>query len=170
MARPSTGRTASAVRGPWARKGRRPHSPPWTRTSNPTPTPKLTPTLSPTRIPTPTPSPSQAALAAFVSDGLRSFEGREKHRADEQNTAAISPYLRFGELSARDVRAAVREALGEARAPSFERKLAWRDLSAWSLWRFPDLSDEPFRKHYGAQQWETNPQMLASWQAGRTGY
>ena len=113
---------------------------------------------------------AQAALAAFVSDGLRSFEGREKHRADEQNTAAISPYLRFGELSARDVRAAVREALGEARAPSFERKLAWRDLSAWSLWRFPDLSDEPFRKHYGAQQWETNPQMLASWQAGRTGY
>jgi hypothetical protein len=37
----------------------------------------------------------------------------------------------------------------QARAPSFERKLAWRDLSAWSLWRFPDLSDEPFRKHYG---------------------
>ena len=63
---------------------------------------------------------AQAALAAFVADGLRSFEGRERHRADEQNTAAISPYLRFGELSARDVRAAVREALGEARAPSFE--------------------------------------------------
>jgi len=33
------------------------------------------------------------------------------------------------------VRAAVREALGEARAPFCERKLAWRDLSAWSLWR-----------------------------------
>jgi len=113
---------------------------------------------------------AQAALAAFVADGLRSFEGRERHRADEQNTAAISPYLRFGELSARDVRAAVRAALGEARAPSFERKLAWRDLAAWSLWRFPDLSDAPFRKHYGAQQWETKPEMLASWQAARTGF
>jgi hypothetical protein len=29
------------------------------------------------------------------------FEGDERHRADMRNTAVISPYMRFGELSPR---------------------------------------------------------------------
>ena len=49
------------------------------------------------------------------------------------------------------MRAAVREALGEKRAPTFERRLYWRDLAYWSLWRFDDLSDAPFRKHLKVQ-------------------
>ncbi len=88
---------------------------------------------------------AQAALDAFIQEGLRSFESRDRFRADERHTAAISPYLRFGELSARAVRAAVRAALGEKRAPTFERRLAWRDLAAWSLWRFPDRTPPPPR-------------------------
>lgn len=94
----------------------------------------------------------------------------ERFRADEKHTAAISPYLRFGELSARTVRHVVREALGARRAPTFERRLAWRDLAYWSLWRFPDLADEPFRKHYGTQQWAAEPALLRAWQRARTGF
>ena len=112
----------------------------------------------------------RAALDAFLHEGLRPFESRERFRADQTHTAAISPHVRFGELSARTVRAAVREALGERRAPAFERRLYWRDLAYWSLWRFDDLSDAPFRKHYAAQVWSEEPKAVAAWVGARTGF
>ena len=35
----------------------------------------------------------------------------------------------------------------------FLRRLAWRDLAYWSLWRFPRLCDEPLRPQYATQWW-----------------
>eukprot|EP00308_Calcidiscus_leptoporus_P011861 CAMPEP_0119359834 /NCGR_PEP_ID=MMETSP1334-20130426/7618_1 /TAXON_ID=127549 /ORGANISM="Calcidiscus leptoporus, Strain RCC1130" /LENGTH=715 /DNA_ID=CAMNT_0007374575 /DNA_START=14 /DNA_END=2158 /DNA_ORIENTATION=+ len=112
----------------------------------------------------------RAALRRFLANGIRNFESRERFRCDELRTAAISPHVRFGELSARTVRQAVRDTLGAKRTPTFDRRLAWRDLAYWSLWRFPDLADEPFRKHYGAQEWTSDPARLASWQRAGTGF
>jgi deoxyribodipyrimidine photo-lyase len=116
---------------------------------------------------------AHAALEGFLADGVGRFEGRRRHRADERNTSLLSPYLRFGELSPRQVLYRVHEALGERRLPAaYLRKLAWRDLAYWALWRFPTLADQPFRPHYDAEPWEADAggQLLDAWQRGRTGY
>ena len=91
------------------------------------------------------------ALSAFLTAGIDRFEGRQRFRADLQNTAAISPFLRFGELSARIVLHEVKSHVGPEHSPTFLRRLAWRDLAIWSLWRFPSLPDQPFRKWFDKQ-------------------
>ena len=111
------------------------------------------------------------ALEAFLAEGIHRFEGRQRHRADERNTSLISPFIRFGELSARQVLHRLREGVGARRPPSaYLRKLAWRDLAYWALWRFPTLADAPFRPHFAEQPWESDPKLLDAWQRGRTGY
>ena len=113
---------------------------------------------------------AHAALEAFLEDGVARFEGRQRHRADERNTAVISPYLRFGELSAHTVLHRVQQALGRRAPPTFLRRFAWRDLAYWSLWRFPSLPERGFRPHYDTQWWEADPRPYEAWCAGRTGY
>lgn len=73
---------------------------------------------------------AHAALEGFLTEGVARFEGRQRHRADQRNTAVISPYLRFGELTSRQVVARVRAAFaGRALPLTFLRRLAWRDLA-----------------------------------------
>lgn len=113
---------------------------------------------------------AQAALTGFLADAVSRFEGRQRHRADERNTALISPYLRFGELSPCTVLHRVQEQLGKRAPPTFLRRLAWRDLAYWSLWRFPWLPERSFRPHYDQQWWEESAKPFEAWCAARTGY
>jgi len=55
-------------------------------------------------------------------------------------------------------------------SPTFLRRLAWRDLAIWSLWRFPTLPDRPFRPWFEEQEWAAEGESLNAWRAGRTGY
>lgn len=123
-----------------------------------------------------------------------------RFRADVPGTARISPYLRFGELSPRQVYARCLEAAGGAgkagarSARVFLRRLAWRDLFYWALWRFPKIPWEPLRPQYDHQWWDhpwdhkrDDPETalgpaaarrrwepphagLKAWQRGETGY
>ena len=83
----------------------------------------------------------------------------DRFRADLRTTARISPYMRHGELSPRTVYHAAKEIQAGSRrararsAAVFLRRLAWRDLAYWSLWRFPHLCDEPLRPQYASQWW-----------------
>ena len=67
--------------------------------------------------------------------------------------------MRHGELSPRTVYHAAKEIQAGSRrararsAAVFLRRLAWRDLAYWSLWRFPHLCDEPLRPQYATQWW-----------------
>ena len=129
----------------------------------------------------------------------------ERFRADVRTTARISPYVRHGELSPREVyhsAKAIQVGSRRSRARSaavFLRRLAWRDLAYWSLWRFPRLCDEPLRPQYATQWWAlpwdpagrgdsvpravavrnkrwhegmvaSSDDALRAWQFGRTGY
>lgn len=141
-------------------------------------------------------SASLGANSGASRDGRPGRSGRppappsERFRADRKFTARISPYLTCGELSPRQVYHATLQRHGPRRAKTFLRRLAWRDLAYWALWRFPWLPDEPLRPQYAAQGWELgwrgevelgslhtrfrrwcpdNPRLLA-WQRGRTGF
>ena len=112
-----------------------------------------------------------ASLDAFVHEAARYYEGKDRHRADTRATSILSPYLRFGELSARTVVHTLQTSLGKRAPTSFLRKFAWRDLAYWALWRFPTLADVSFRPHYEAQPWgDADGTLFAAWCAAKTGF
>lgn len=89
----------------------------------------------------------------------------------------LSPYLRFGVISPRQVYWAAQEALqnapdGEARksVETFVNELIWREFYHHILYHFPHVERGNFRPEYNAVSWRDAPDELAAWQEGRTGY
>jgi deoxyribodipyrimidine photolyase len=110
------------------------------------------------------------ALAEFVTTSLGAYASAARHRADHSATARISPHVRFGELSARQVVAAVRRSSGAAGAAALARRLMWRDLATWALRRFPASGSVGFRAQYETEAWAGGAAELRAWRHGRTGY
>ena len=93
----------------------------------------------------------------------------------KDGTSRLSPYLRFGAISAREcVHEALEAAAAEPRlARGVEKwvdELVWREFYAALLEREPRVLREPQRLEYARVVWDDDPQALAAWQAGRTGY
>ena len=97
----------------------------------------------------------------------------DRDRPDIDGTSRLSPHLHFGELSPRqvwhDIRSATR-ASSQKGADALLRQLYWRDFSAYLLYHFPRLPDEPLREEFGDFPWTDDPEGLKAWQRGRTGY
>ena len=110
------------------------------------------------------------AMNHFLEHGIQEFETRDKHRGDKVGTSMLSPYIRFGQLSARQVLFEVKCKHGASASRSYLRKFAWRDLSYWFLWRFPSVCDISFRPHYEHQSWTSDRTLLQKWQRGQTGF
>ncbi len=89
-------------------------------------------------------------------------------------TSRLSPHLHFGEISPRQVWHAVKTAAlrsgDEVSAEMLLRQLYWRDFSAYLLYHFPGLPSRPLRPEFEHFPWIEDPEALAAWQAGRTGY
>jgi deoxyribodipyrimidine photo-lyase len=104
-------------------------------------------------------------LDHFVTSGLAAYGGR-RNALDEPGTSSLSPYLRFGMLSARRAAAAAVAASAQA----WLDELIWRDFFIHVLYHFPFVRDQSFRAQYRSLKWRQEPQLLAAWQQGRTGY
>lgn len=111
-------------------------------------------------------------MRLFVDgNGLRGYESR-RSRADLPETVSrLSPYLRFGQLSARQLFHAVRDTgLPRNQVKTFSRRLHWRDLAYFQLHTFPQMAWQPIRAHYQPYGWSSDAAALRAWQLGRTGY
>ncbi|MFG1478129.1 deoxyribodipyrimidine photo-lyase [Xanthobacter sp. V4C-4] len=117
---------------------------------------------------------AQARLAAFVAEGLPGYaEGRDHPGAP--HASRLSPHLRFGELSPRQVLAAVEQARAEGAVPAddaakFLAELYWREFSHHLLAAEPDLARRNIQGAFDAFPWRECPGELKAWQRGRTGY
>jgi len=83
-------------------------------------------------------------------------------------TSVLSADLRFGTLAPRTVLTTIGTS-SKGRA-AFVRQLAWRDWYAHLLWEVPSLVDTPLRPELGRIAWENDPDDIAAWESGRTGY
>jgi deoxyribodipyrimidine photo-lyase len=83
-------------------------------------------------------------------------------------TAGISADLRFGLLSPRHVLTVVGE--HTAGRAAFTRQLAWRDWYAHLTAELPTIARQAIRPEYDRVRWLHDPEGLAAWQEGRTGY
>jgi deoxyribodipyrimidine photo-lyase len=100
-----------------------------------------------------------------------------RDRLDVDGTSRLSPYLRFGLLSARQAAAAAYEAIDAApddaareSAEAWLDELIWRDFFVAVLYHFPEVRDHAFRDDYRNMRWDNDRDAFDVWCAGRTGY
>lgn len=119
---------------------------------------------------------AQSCLNRFIDEGF-AFYAESRDRPDLPATSRLSPYLRFGNISARQVWHRLSTA-AYARGPAlatrnlekFQSELGWREFSYHLLYHNPDMAKQNFQRKFDDFGWRSDPKALAAWRYGRTGY
>lgn len=118
----------------------------------------------------------RAALKSFVSDRLAGY-AEDRDRPDLQANSRLSPYLRHGELSPRQVwtaaiKAGERNGLAAdaVRGDRFCAELVWREFATQQLVLHPSLPDRARTAKFERLPWRHDARELRAWQKGRTGF
>lgn len=119
------------------------------------------------RAATPGEPAARDALARFLAHDVDAYH--ERHDRLAGGTSVLSPHLRFGTLSAREVEARALERGGPG-AEAFVRQLAWRDFYAHVLLHHPGNRGREHQEKMRKLEWDRDDALLAAWQEGRTGY
>ena len=103
--------------------------------------------------------------------------GRSRNYMASDGTSRLSPYLRFGLISPRQVAAAVGRGRRAAEHPrragdreTFVNELLWRDFYGYVLHHQPESAWEHMRPEFARFEFEDDPDGLAAWRKGRTGH
>jgi deoxyribodipyrimidine photo-lyase len=114
-------------------------------------------------------------LDRFLMHALDGYKD-DRNRPDLEATSRLSPHLHFGEISPLTIWAAVRNAMAASGGKADRggehllKELLWREFAYHLLHHWPDLATEPFRPEFARFPWASNPQGLAAWTKGLTGY
>lgn len=94
--------------------------------------------------------------------------GSLRDRPDLDRTSRLSIDLKFGTISPRLLIDEV--GIGTTGREAFVRQLAWRDFYAHALVALPSSTTQPIRSEFAGIRWRDDPEGLAAWREGRTGY
>jgi len=115
-------------------------------------------------------------LQAFIRDDLDSYHEARDLPA-EPGTSQLSAYLNAGVLSPRQCLLAAVQANegqlsgGSQGASTWITELLWREFYRHVLVGYPWVSrHQPFNRELNALPWRDDPEGLAAWQQGRTGF
>ncbi|TJY65143.1 deoxyribodipyrimidine photo-lyase [Sinimarinibacterium sp. CAU 1509] len=115
-------------------------------------------------------------LRTFADTALADYhQGRDY--PDRSSVSRLSPHLHFGELSPRQIHAAVLTEQAESPhlatdAEHFLRELGWREFAHHLLFHFPYSPDAPLHARFADFPWRQGDAAeadLHAWQQGRTG-
>lgn len=123
-------------------------------------------------------------LQSFVKDAIADYAEARNNLTSDPNSRAgtagpsfLSPLLRLGILSPRQVYWAARDACASARDESarqsietFRDQLIWREFFMHIMFHFPRVRHGNFRPEYDNMQWRDAPAELQAWKDGLTGY
>ncbi|MES2197688.1 MAG: deoxyribodipyrimidine photo-lyase [Pseudomonadota bacterium] len=117
---------------------------------------------------------AQARLDAFLESAVAGYS-TQRDRPDRDGTSGLSPHLRFGEISPRQIWHAVRfaaaarpELAGDI--DKFLSEVGWREFCRHLLFDVPDLADRNLQPSFDAFPWRRDVKALRAWQRGQTGY
>lgn len=80
------------------------------------------------------------------------------------STSYLSPHLRFGTVS-------IRQLINQIRSnQTFLNELIWREFFMQILYHFPDVVDHNFKRKYDGIQWRNDENEFEAWCEGKTGY
>lgn len=128
-------------------------------------------------VPTPGEEAAQLQLQRFVTARLADYAVNGEYPA--RNAASwLGVYLRFGCVSAREVYRAVAQRMSRSwtlaqerlSMEAYFRRLALRDFFLQLAHFDPTLHDQAMQERMRDFAWSTDPDRLATWTDGRTGY
>ncbi len=116
----------------------------------------------------------QARLREFLETGVAGYS-TQRDRPDRVGTSGLSPHLRFGEISPRQIWHAARFAAAErphltGDIDKFLNELGWREFCRHLLFDVPDLATRNLQPSFDAFPWRSDDGALRAWQRGQTGY
>ena len=127
-------------------------------------------------VPTAGAEAATARLRDFCDDAVFSYAADRDYPARE-GTSRLSVDLKWGTLGVRAVYAATEEAKARAAdaeavesVEEFQSQLAWREFYAQVLRANPNVVTENYREYERDIEWREDPEALAAWKAGETGY
>jgi deoxyribodipyrimidine photo-lyase len=86
------------------------------------------------------------------------------------NTTQLSAYIKFGNISIREVYYAFLNKLDKHSSTSLIRQLFWRDFYAQLMNADPTMLYKPMKRRYGAIKWSNSERNLEAWKQGKTGF
>jgi len=115
-------------------------------------------------------------LKEFAFDPIFKY-AELRDRLDLPATSSLSPYLRFGMLSARQTVITARQAMQSTQdyfarknAETWLNELIWREFYQSILYHYPDVLKQAYNPKLRQIRWRSSPRELRSWQQGLTGY
>jgi deoxyribodipyrimidine photo-lyase len=125
-------------------------------------------------LPTAGEAAARRRLHGFLNGAVVDYPvGRDLPGID--GTSRLSPYLRFGMVSAREcVAEAFEQVAADPRAARGARKwideLIWREFYSAILAEHPRVLRRAYKQDYDALVWDDDDERFAAWCEGRTGY
>jgi deoxyribodipyrimidine photo-lyase len=111
--------------------------------------------------------PARERLEAFLAETVRDYASNHDALGADK-TSRLSPYIRFGCISPREVETRLPRGKG---AGEFRRQLAWRDFYYHVLHHFPRNARSEFQDRFrGRIRWSYARRRFDAWTEGRTGY
>lgn len=121
---------------------------------------------------------AERRLQQFIAEAIGRYH-EDRDRVDVYGSSLLSPHLHFGELSPRQVWAAVEKERAKSPAVKsrigkgaeiFLKEVGWREFAYHLLYHFPQTPAEPLREQFRSFPWRRSQKDLAAWQRGRTGF
>ncbi len=109
--------------------------------------------------------PARRRMHRWLADGLVAYGERHDDLAGDA-TSRLSAALHFGCLSPLELASKAGQLAG---GEPYVRQLCWRDFHAQVVSAFPDLPTRDYRPRRDVR-WREDPDALAAWQEGQTGY
>ena len=100
-----------------------------------------------------------------LSDSLLKDYKQDRDYPAINGTSRLSPHLRFGTISVREVCRQAKEV-----SEPFLNEIIWRDFYSQVLYHHPKVVTENFRKKYDAVEWRNNEKEFKKWCEGKTGF
>ena len=116
---------------------------------------------------------AQEALDAFAASTAPDYNALRNLPA-KPGTSRLSPRLRFGELSPRQVWQSIEShhpnALEGEGTEAYLREIGWREFAYHLIYHFPETIEAPLRPQFERFPWRDAPEELKRWQKGTTGF
>jgi deoxyribodipyrimidine photo-lyase len=119
---------------------------------------------------------AQRRLTAFAAAAIDRY-GQERDMMAVDGTSQLSPYLRFGVISARQVVVTAVTAMHQAQSEAARKgaetwlsELIWREFYVHIMAHFPHVLRGSFRPAYDQIKWRNREEEFVAWCDGRTGY
>lgn len=103
-----------------------------------------------------------------VDRRVANYDATRNNLSDQ--TTMLSAFIKFGNVSIREVYYAFRDNLDTESASSLIRQLFWRDFYAQLLDAHPEILFKPMREKYSGIRWSSSQRLLDAWERGETGF